>query len=352
MATLEEVAVGLYAVTPAEFTPSRGAAVRDARAASDRDLAQAIGRLPRPTVAAWAVNVLVREHPDEVGELLTLGSRLVEAQVARAGPELRELDRQRHRTMAALVTLAAGLAADAGQRLTNAVAVQVESTLRAAMSDPDAARAVLTGLLTTGLTSTGFEAVDVTGALAVPGARPLPDAPVRPTPMRLVPPDRSVEEQDTRVQGTPERRAAEQRPEPQRADKARVEQARVEQARAEQAEAKRQEVRRRKRADAENDAELADREAAEASAALDQAVADADDLAAEQEEITTAIRDLAQQVKALTAELHRLRSLEPAAAKDARNARTHAEVVRRTADSAQRRADAARKHLAALPRDL
>lgn len=356
MATLEEVAVGLYAVTPAEFTASRAAAVRAARADKNGELAQAIGRLPKPMVAAWVVNALVREHPDAVGELLALGSRLVEAQAALAGPELRELDRQRHRTMSALVRLASGLAAEAGQRLTGPVAVQVESTLRAAMSDPDAARAVLTGLLTSDLTSTGLEAVDVTGAVAVPGAGPLPDAPVRPTPMRVVPPGRSAEERHVPVPRTTKQRTTKQRAEQERAEQERAEQQRAERERAEQeradrAEAKRQDVRRRQRADAESDAELADRVAAEAGAALDRAVADADDLAADQDELATAIADLVQQIKDLTVELRRLRSLEPAAAKDTRNARAHVEAARRTADTARRRADAARRRLADLTRD-
>ncbi|HMO11183.1 MAG TPA: hypothetical protein PKB06_06740, partial [Actinotalea sp.] len=57
-----------------------------------------------------------------------------------------------------------------GRRLSAAVRDQVETTLRAAAADADARAAVLSGLLLTDLQASGLVAVDVSAAVAVPGA--------------------------------------------------------------------------------------------------------------------------------------------------------------------------------------
>lgn len=184
VADLVEVAAGLYGVPPAEFTAARTAAVRDARADGDRDLARAVGALRKPSSAAAAVNLLVRERAEDLGALLDLGVRIREAQAALAGADLRALHAEQQQ--------AVGGAADAALDLLGggaggAVRGQVEATLRAAMGDPDAAAAVATGLLVRDLFSSGFEPVDVQGAVAVPDAPPLAGAPGRRTPLRAVP---------------------------------------------------------------------------------------------------------------------------------------------------------------------
>ena len=341
MATVEGVAVALYALPPAEFTAARAEQAKRARADKDRGLAHAVGRLRKPTVAAWAVNLMVRHHPHEVGGLLTLGSQLLEAQAALAGQELRELDRQRHQVMAAVVRLARGLAADAGQPLSDAVALQVENTLRAAMSDGDAARAVLTGLLTTDLTSTGLEPVDVTGAVAVPEAPPLPDAPSRPTPMRVVP---RPEVRSGRAEKRPSSQVVRQRPVRDKAAREKRDQAERDQAerdRAARDEAAREEQRRR-RAEAERGVHEAEEAAAEASAKEASAAAVADDLSRHHEEVAARIEETAARVQELTALLRALRAQEPTAARDARKAGTARAAAERDADTARRRAYAAR----------
>jgi hypothetical protein len=187
---LTEVAVDLYGVAPGDFTAARTAAVKAARAAGDKALATAVGALRRPSAAAAAVNLLVRERPEDVGRLLDLGVRLREAQAALSGTDLRALHGEQQRTMTEVVALAVDLLAEAGGTVGAAARGQVEATLRAAMGDPDAARAVATGLLVRDLFSSGFEPVDVDGAVAVPGASPLAGVPVRRTPMRAVPEER------------------------------------------------------------------------------------------------------------------------------------------------------------------
>lgn len=183
---LVAVARDLYGAPPSGFVAARTAAARTARQAGDRALATAIGALRRPSTAAAAVNLLVRERSEDVGALLDLGVRLREAQAALAGADLRALHAEQQRAMAEVVPVAADLVADGGPGVGTPVRAQVEATLRAAMGDPDAAAAVATGLLVRDLFSSGFEPVDVTGAVAVAEAPPLAGAPARRTPMRVV----------------------------------------------------------------------------------------------------------------------------------------------------------------------
>ncbi|MCL3860636.1 hypothetical protein [Actinotalea sp. K2] len=169
-----EVADELYAVPLPEFIAARDARAKALRADGDRELATQVRRLGRPSTAAWAVNQLVRARRDQVEQLLALGTALQEAQAALSRDDLRELDRQRHRLVAAVRREAQAVAAQAGQRLSETVARDVEATLRAGMADAAAADAVRSGRLLRSLSSTGFEPVDVTGAIALPGGGATP----------------------------------------------------------------------------------------------------------------------------------------------------------------------------------
>ncbi|MGH4026328.1 MAG: hypothetical protein ACRDRV_17275, partial [Pseudonocardiaceae bacterium] len=123
---LDEVAAELYTVDPAGFVAARNAVVRRARDAGDRDLATAIGRLRRPSVSAWAVNLLVRAAAEEMAELLALGDELRSAQQRLQGEQLRRLNKQRREVVGALAGRARRLAADAGHPLSAVAAAEVE----------------------------------------------------------------------------------------------------------------------------------------------------------------------------------------------------------------------------------
>ncbi|MGW5665410.1 hypothetical protein ACWEWG_36140 [Streptomyces sp. NPDC003758] len=99
---MDVVADELYGLPPGDFTPARDARVKAARAAGDRDLADQIRRLRRPTQAAWASNLLMREQPEEVQRLLQLGEALRQAQKDLDGEQLRELSAQQHQLTSAL----------------------------------------------------------------------------------------------------------------------------------------------------------------------------------------------------------------------------------------------------------
>ncbi len=150
---LDEVADELYGLLPGDFVAARTEAARRARVGGDRALSREIAALGRPSTAAWACNALVREHPAEIAGLVELGDLLREAQAGLAGDQLRALGRQRSRLLAALTRQARVLAARLGHPLSDAVADQVEQTLRTAMADPGAGESLLAGRLTGVLTA-------------------------------------------------------------------------------------------------------------------------------------------------------------------------------------------------------
>ena len=167
---LTAVAADLYALPLDEFTKARNDRAADARAAGDRELAEQIKQLKKPSASAWAVNMLSRHRADEISQLLDLGAALREAQTGLDADELRELGRQRQNLVAAVVRQARKVAAELGGPIGSSVADEVGQTLQAALADPDAAQAVTAGLLTRALSPSGWGPIEVEGSVAVPSA--------------------------------------------------------------------------------------------------------------------------------------------------------------------------------------
>src|SRR4051794_9565695 len=69
MESLAAIARELYALSPSEFIAGRNARAKAAADDGDRPLSTRIRSLGKPSVAAWAVNALVRHRFDEVDEL-------------------------------------------------------------------------------------------------------------------------------------------------------------------------------------------------------------------------------------------------------------------------------------------
>jgi hypothetical protein len=162
----------LYALPPEEFTAVRNERAKAAKAAGDKDLAQAIGRLRKPSSAAWLLNQLARHQAGELDQFLAVGAALREAQAELDADQLKDLSRKRHQVVAAVARQARALARQLGNPVSDTVEGEVEQTLRAALADPDAAAAVAGGSLTRTLDYAGLgdTAVDLTGAVALPGA--------------------------------------------------------------------------------------------------------------------------------------------------------------------------------------
>jgi hypothetical protein len=178
---LAEVTDQLYDVHPAEFVPARNELARSLRAEGRKDLAAAVGKLRRPTPAAWAVNQLSRHERGAVEDLVRRGEQLRAAQErALAGApaaELREATRARRDALVALAESAVRFFAERGQAV-DAHRQDISDTLDAASLDPQAARAVLGGRLTTaleppsGFGELGSFSTEAFGLAPTPGAEP------------------------------------------------------------------------------------------------------------------------------------------------------------------------------------
>ena len=175
MDELTAVADALYAGPADGFTEERNLAARDC---GDKELAAQIKKLKKPSVAAWAVNLLVRRESEQIDSVLELADSLRAAAEALDGDELRALTRQRRQLTTALASSARSLAKEAGVRLTGPVVDQVEGMLNAAMLDPVAAHVVRAGRIVTAFTSTGLSELDVASVMAVPGSLKVRASPV------------------------------------------------------------------------------------------------------------------------------------------------------------------------------
>lgn len=152
--SLAKEAAKLYALPAAEFTAARNASAKTLRA-RDAELAAAVAKLPKPTVAAAAVNKLARDQPSEVRELIQAGKRLRDAQERAVAGKGGADDLQRavadHRSaLDRLLREARRL------RLSEPVLERVGRTLRAASIDGDLRRSLERGVLAHEVEAAGF----------------------------------------------------------------------------------------------------------------------------------------------------------------------------------------------------
>ncbi len=157
----------LYAVPPARFTPLRAELAGQAKAAGDADLAKAIGALRKPTVAAWAVNHFVRDHPEDLADFRAFAELLREAQRTLDAEQLRILGRERAKRVDALADRIAEASQEQGQSVGASVALEVRETLTAFIADEDAEASVLTGSLVRALSYSGFGSVEIGDVVAI-----------------------------------------------------------------------------------------------------------------------------------------------------------------------------------------
>jgi hypothetical protein len=82
---VDEVADRLYSLPPEEFTAARKQAERELRKAGEREQADQVKALRKPSASAGAVNRLVRTHRTHVEAFLEAAVRLRDAQFAGKG---------------------------------------------------------------------------------------------------------------------------------------------------------------------------------------------------------------------------------------------------------------------------
>ncbi|MBE0009715.1 MULTISPECIES: type III secretion system stalk subunit SctO [unclassified Arthrobacter] len=168
-APLAEAAAYLYGLPLEEFTAERNARAKDI---ADKEMASQVKKLPKPSLAGWLMNMLTLHRRPAVDEALALGVELRAAQENLDQARMKDLGQQRQRLLAGLGKDSLALAKELGHGVSASVAAEIEQTFRAAMTDPDAAAAVATGRLLRALTASGWDAVDLAGAVGGPFDRP------------------------------------------------------------------------------------------------------------------------------------------------------------------------------------
>jgi hypothetical protein len=179
LATVEREIDGLFDLPLDEFTAARNALAKRLKQDGDGDAAEQVRALPKPSVAAWAVNQLSRHEPEAVRSLLNVASRLRSAQERsfkgeRAADELRAAQAEEREIIRKLARSAEGVLKDAGRPASGTTLERVSTLLRAAaVSDASSLRE---GRLTGDVEASGFDAF---AGLAVPtkgrGRRAAPD---------------------------------------------------------------------------------------------------------------------------------------------------------------------------------
>lgn len=175
---LASAAVELLRVPLSGFVAERKRLAVAARDDGDDELATAILALRKPSVAAWALNVLAAHRPDLLGELEQLGFALGDAQRSGDATALRTLGTERRSLIATLVTATVEAAAAEGASLSGAVIETARQSLQAASADADLAAQVSSGRLTDAPTSSGAGWGGVVGGAGTPDRRSTADGSV------------------------------------------------------------------------------------------------------------------------------------------------------------------------------
>ena len=160
----------LYAAPLAEFTERRDELARSLRGEGEREAADEVKALRKPTVAAWAVNQLVRREKMRVRGLLTAGERLRGAheKLLRGGPAtaVQAATEDERKATRALVEAAESILEEAGHSGIRSTLVRVEETLHAAAADEELATRLQEGRLVKEEEAVGF------GLAALPADAP------------------------------------------------------------------------------------------------------------------------------------------------------------------------------------
>ena len=197
----------LYGLPLDRFIPERTALAKALRTAGERDEAATVAKLQKPSVAAWAVNQLVRTQHDAIAQLFEAGDAVQKAQsdlIAGGGRAqlLREAGERERGAVALLVEAARGLLSTEGHGLTQATLDRVSETLHAGALDPEAREALANACLARELARAGL------GASLFPAPAPV-EAP-RAAPAENAAHGRKAEEQAARQAEEREAEAARQ----------------------------------------------------------------------------------------------------------------------------------------------
>ena len=160
-------AAELYAVPLADFVASRKALAAAAKVSGGPAAAAAVLALRKPTLTAWAMNLVPRGDAASLTGLIGLGARMRAAQSRLDTATLTSVRGERDAALTAYVGAVVTAAEGEGSTLSAAGRDEVRASAIAALADETAAQALVSGQLTRALAYSGFGEVDVSGAVGV-----------------------------------------------------------------------------------------------------------------------------------------------------------------------------------------
>lgn len=171
MADIVDVAVlaaQLYRSAPEDFVSERAAGARRLKDAGQPEDAARFAKLAKPSLSAWAVNLLASSSAPAIDEVVARGDDLRRAHTDGGDPKgIRAAQRARQESIRRATESAAGLV---GRQLSDVHREEVGATLEAASVDSAAAEVVRAGQLVRPLEPpTGFGAL--TGLTLITGGR-------------------------------------------------------------------------------------------------------------------------------------------------------------------------------------
>lgn len=142
-----EDADDLYRLPPEEFTAARDALAKRLRAAKDREKADEVQRLRRPSALAWALNQVARSDGELIESVLAAGDELRDAMARGDGRAMRHAERTMRQASDDVVDAAGRVLGEGGHAVTDDARSRLASTLRAGLVDAHVAGRLRSGTL-------------------------------------------------------------------------------------------------------------------------------------------------------------------------------------------------------------
>jgi hypothetical protein len=202
----------LYGLPLDEFTPARNELAKRLRKEGDKERADEVKALAKPSVAAWTVNQLARRRGARVKKLLDAGEAVRKAQAKAlegGGAEaLRKATQAERDVVMELRREARDLLAESGRPANDSMLERIGATLSNAAVDPEARGLLEAGRLVEEVESSGFDAF---AGMALPAGGAAPPKRKAEPKATAAPKARPARDEDRARAAEERRRAAEVR---------------------------------------------------------------------------------------------------------------------------------------------
>jgi type IV secretory pathway VirB10-like protein len=156
MAKLEDDVDSLFKLPLSEFIGARKTLIARLKKSGDKDEAQRVNALTKPSVSAWTVNQLYWHQRDEFDELIATGQRFRKAQTSGKVANMREALDARREALSNLSDLATEILRDAGHNPSLDTLRRITATLEA-LSASTTSEGPMPGRLTQDVDPPGFD---------------------------------------------------------------------------------------------------------------------------------------------------------------------------------------------------